>query len=118
MNFYEDMAATALSLLAEFGKSITLTRTTGASYDPVTGVTVPGTDASVTTTGLIKPYPDNLINGTRIMTGDKELVLSNEQTPTMDDKPVIDGKSWSVIGIKTIKPDDATPVVYFCQVRL
>jgi len=115
--FYADMAATALSLLTDFGKTITLTRTTGTTYDPVTGATVAGTDASVTTTGLIKPYPDKLIDGTRIQSGDRELVLSNEQTPTMDDKPNIDGQQWSIINIKTVKPDGATPVVYFAQVR-
>jgi len=115
--FYADMAATAKDLLTDFGKTITLTRTTGTTYDPVTGATVAGTDASVTTTGLIKPYPDKLIDGTRIQSGDRELVLSNEQTPTMDDKPNIDGQQWSIINIKTVKPDDATPVVFFCQVR-
>ena len=117
MAFYDDMAATALELLTEFGVTITLPRTTGGSIDPVTGSVIAGTDASVTTTGLIKPYPDNLIDGTRIMQGDRELVLSNEQDPLPTDTPTIGGENWSIVSIKTIKPDDATPVVYFCQVR-
>jgi hypothetical protein len=91
--FYDDMAATALELLAEFGQSVTLSRTTGGSIDPVTGAVTAGTDASVITTGLIKPYPDKMIDGTRILASDRELVLSNEQVPLSTDKPVIGGES-------------------------
>ena len=117
MSFYSDMAATALELLTEFGASVTLPRTTGGSIDPIDGYTVAGSDASVTTTGLLLPYKDSMIDGTRILSGDKELVLSNEQVPLPSDKPTIDGENWSIVSIKTIKPDALTPVVYFCQVR-
>lgn len=117
MAFYDDMAATALELLTEFGSAVTLPRTTGGSIDPVTGAVVSGSDATVTTTGMIKPYPDHLIDGTRIMRGDREMVLSNEREPLPTDTPTINGENWSIVGIKTVKPDDATPVVYFCQVR-
>ena len=117
-DFYTEMAETALELLTEFGKTVTLVRVTGDTFDPVTGAAVAGSDASVTTTGLIKPYNDSLIDGTRILSGDKELVLSNEQVPTQTDKVTIDGENWAIVNIKSIKPDDATPVVYFCQCRL
>jgi len=118
MTFYSRMAATALRLLTKFGKPVTLTRTSGGAYSPVTGPILAGTDASVTTTGLIKPYPNRLIDGTRIQSGDREIVLSSEHTPLMDDKPNIGGQVWNIINIKTVKPDDATPVVHFVQVRL
>lgn len=117
MAFYDDMAATALELLQEFGTTVTLPRTTGGSTDPITGEVTAGTDASVTTTGLIKPYPDRMIDGTRILQGDRELVLSNEHQPLPTDHPTIGGENWAIVGIKTVKPDGATPVVYFCQVR-
>jgi hypothetical protein len=117
MTFYADMAATALALLAEFGTTVTLPRTTGGSTDPVTGEVITGTDATVTTTGLIKPYPDRMIDGTRILQGDRELVLSNEQEPLPTDHPTIGGENWAIVGIRTVKPDGATPVVYFLQVR-
>jgi len=71
--FYAKMATTALSLLTKFGKSITLVRETGGTYDPVTGATVAGSDASVTTTGLIKPYPDSQVDGVRILSSDRML---------------------------------------------
>jgi len=67
MSFYADMAATAKGLLTEFGKSITLTRTTGEKYNAVSGLLIAGTDASVTTTGLIKPYPDSVVDGNQAL---------------------------------------------------
>lgn len=116
MSFYQDMADVALELLDEFGAAVTLQRTTGASVDPVTGEITSGTDASVVTTGLIKPYPDRMIDGTRILQGDRELVLSDEQTPVASDKIVVGGENWSIVNIKTISPA-GIPVCYFCQVR-
>lgn len=117
MSFYQNMAATSLRLLTKYGTSISLPRVTGGSVDPITGATVAGTDASVTTTGLLKTYPDSLIDGTRILQGDKVLILSNEQEPLPSDTPTVDGENWTIIRIRTIKPDDSTPVIYMVQVR-
>lgn len=114
---YSKPAATALRMLAKYGTTVTLSRKTGAKTDPVTGAVTAGTDASVTTTGLLKPYPDRMIDGTRILQGDRELVLSNEQEPLPTDHPTIGGENWAIVGIETIKPDGATPIVYFVQVR-
>jgi len=116
MSFYDDMAAVALELLDEFGQAITLPRTTGGSVDPITGIVTPGTDASVVTTGLLKPYPDAMIDGARILSSDRELVLSDEQVVNPTDKPLIDGEEWSIVNIKTINPA-GTVVCYFVQVR-
>lgn len=114
--FYAEMAATALELLREFGTSVTLKRTTGASTDPVTGVVTAGTADDQTTTGLLTPFPDRLIDGTRILASDRKLILSPEVRPLMTDKPVIGGQQWSIVQIDTIEPTD-TPVVYMVQVR-
>ena len=116
MSFYDDMASTALELLREFGQPVTLTRRIGNSIDPITGTVTAGTDASVVTTGLLKPYPDSLVDDSRVMQGDKELVLSNQYIPTMTDKPRINGEDWTIVNIKTINPS-GTPVCYFVQVR-
>lgn len=116
MSFYDDMATEALKLLTEFGMPITLPRATGRSTHPVTGVVTPGDDATVTTTGLLMPYPDGMVDGTRILDSDRELILSNEQTPLPTDKPTINGQNWMIVNIKTISPA-GTDVVYFCQVR-
>ena len=114
--FYTGLAATALRLLTKFGTTVTITRTTGQSIDPVTGVVTPGTTANLSTTGLLKKYPDDLMDGTRIMTGDRSLILSNEVEPLLTDNPVIGGESWSVVSIETVKPTSVA-LVYFVQVR-
>lgn len=113
---YAKMAATALKLLTKFGAPVTLFRETGGAINPVTGEETPGVDASVTTTGLLKPFPDRMIDGVRILVGDRELVLSSEQEPQPSDQPVIGGENWKIQGIKTISPA-GTPVVYFVHVR-
>jgi len=115
-DFYDEMAEMALELLTEFGAPVTLSRETGGSTDPITGVVTPGVDASVTTTGLIKPYPDKMADGVRILDSDRELVLTAEEEVFPGDKPVVDGEDWAIIRITTIKPA-GTAVVYFVQVR-
>lgn len=115
-SFYESLGDTALTLLVKFGQSITLSRETGGSVDPITGAVTAGTDASVITTGLIKPYPDAMIDGTRILDSDRELVLSNEYEPLPSDKPVIGGEEWAIVNITTISPS-GTDVIYKVQVR-
>jgi len=117
MSFYSKMAATALKLLTKFGASVTLKRVAGETFDPISGVTVAGTDSSVATTGVLRTYPDKVIDGTRIMSGDRELVLSNEQVPQLSDYAVINSEQWSIVTIRTVKPDSSTAVVYFVQVR-
>jgi len=116
--FYAGMAATALKLLTKFGAPVTLYRVTGEEEDPVTGDVIAGSDVSVITTGLIKPYADNMIGGSRILSSDRELILSSEHEPLPDDRPIVDGEKWSIIGKpKTVKPDGTTAVAYFVQVR-
>lgn len=116
MSFYSGMAATALSLLQKFGQTITLVRKTGDSVDPVTGAVTAGTDASVTTTGVLSKYPDKMIDGERVLVGDRRLILSNEQVPVTSDLVTIGGYDWSIIEIDTVSPA-GTDVIYICQVR-
>jgi len=115
-DFYDEMAAVALELLTEFGSDVTLYRETGATANPVTGAVVAGTDASVVSKGLLKPYPNSMIDGTRILVGDRMLVLSAENTPLPTDKPVIAGQKWAIVNITSINPA-GTPLVHFVQVR-
>lgn len=52
MAFYDDQAATAATLLAKYGKTFQLRRTTSGSYDPITGTTAPGTTQDLPTVGI------------------------------------------------------------------
>lgn len=114
---YPAVATKVITALVKYGFTVTLPRTTGGSIDPIDGYTIAGSDASVTTTGLLKSYKDSMIDGTRILNGDRELLLSNEQEPLPSDKPTIGGESWTIVNIETVKPDDNTVIAYRCQVR-
>lgn len=115
--FYTKLAATAKSLLVKFGTSITLVRTSSSYRDPLTGNEYTGSDASVITTGLVTPYPDSIVDNVKVLSSDRNLVLSSDHEPLPSDTPTIGGEQWSIVNIKTVKPDLATPVVYFVQVR-
>lgn len=119
MSFYTSIGSTALTLISKYGQAITLSRTTGATRNPVTGVESAGVDASVTTHGILRTYPDSMIDGTRVLASDRMLILTNEQTPQPTDKPIIGGQEWAIAGpdaIKTVSPA-GTDVIYFVQVR-
>lgn len=116
-NFYSDMAATASRLLAKFGAPVVLPRETGGSIDPITGEETPGTDDTQTTTGLLKKFPDKLIDGTRIQVGDRVLVLDASVEPLMTDRPTMNGQALGVPqSVETSNPT-GTPLVYLVHLR-
>ncbi len=116
---YSAISLKAEALITRFGAEVTLPRTTGGSGpDPVTGESAEGTDATVTTIGLLKPYPANLIDGSRILSTDRMLILTKAIEPLMTDTPQMNGSTLgSIVEIKTSKPTDTT-LVYFVQIRL
>ena len=114
--FYSQMADTASRLITQFGQSITIKRNTGGSVHPVTGVVTAGTTASLTAKGILKAYPDNLIDGTRITKSDRMLILDDSQVPVMTDKITVQSQDWNIEDITTSNPA-GVPLVYFVQVR-
>ena len=104
MSFYSDMAEVAVELLNEFGQSITLTRTTGGSINPVTGVVVPGADDSKQTFGVImpikRPFADGFINQTLISESNRQAILSPDVEPLITDR--ING--MEIVNIDEISP--------------
>lgn len=115
MTFYDDMAATALELLAEFGAPQTIQRVTTGAYDPATGSASVST-SNLITTGLARSYKAHMIDGTRIKAGDKEMVLSNEQAPQLPDKILVGAEPWSIVNIDEISPA-GTVIAYRVQIR-
>lgn len=116
MTFYTDMAAVANELLAEFGASVILLRTTPGTFDPVTGTESGATTAELTTTGIQKSYKADLVDGTRIQQGDKLYILDDTQVPDMTDQIKVGSEYWSIVNIDERSPAGTT-LVYFAQVR-
>lgn len=116
MSFYADMQATAARLIDQFGRDVVLVRESGGGIDPVTGAVTTGTDDSVTVRGIVRRYPNSLIDGTRIQATDREVVVEAKEQPLMTDRVRIDGKDYPVEEIQTTDPA-GTPLVYFVRVR-
>ena len=112
MTLYSDLANVAVELLTEFGQSITLTRTTGETTDPVSGAVFQGASADQLTTGVMKPYAKNLIDGNLIQVGDKEVVLSPTVAPLTTDRI----NDMQIVNITEINPA-GTVLIYKVQVR-
>ena len=113
---YAKMATTAARLLEKFGQTISVIRTTGETIDPITGAIVAGSDTTYSPKGLLRKYPNEVIDGTRIETGDRELIVDNTVEPALSDKVTVQGEQWTVVNVASINPA-GTAVVYFCQVR-
>jgi hypothetical protein len=116
MTLYSDLATTAKELLAEFGQVITISRKTGASQNPVTGITTAGTATDYLPKGILKQYKSHLIDGTRILATDRELVIDDTVEPLMTDTITIGGESWTPVMLGESNPA-GTPLVYKIQVR-
>ena len=115
MSLYDDLATTAAELISEFGMSVTITRDTRTT-DPVTGAVTGDAPTTYTPKGIVRRYDDRLIDGTRILASDRELVLDNTVEPIASDKLTIDGEQWDIVTISDANPA-GTPIVYFVQVR-
>ena len=114
--FYNNMAATAGKLLSKFGSTVTITRTTGRTDDPVTGVVVNGTTTTYSPKGILQSYRDDLVDGTRILSSDRLVVLDDTVEPLTSDKLTINSQLWNVVSITQSIPATIA-LVYFVQVR-
>lgn len=113
---YAELQAEASSLLAEYGRPMVLYRAGESVIDPVTDEEVAGPPVELPCMGIITRYQANLIDGSRIKSGDRKVILTAEQAPQMSDKLVIDGVSWVLVDIDTKQPAQ-TVLVYILQVR-
>jgi hypothetical protein len=116
---YQQVQAEVSEVLADLGAEVILPRTAD-SVDPVTGTVVPGTDATTTTLGILIPYPDELIDGTRILASDRMLISDNGQEILVTDTPIIGGASgdkYSVVEPMIIEPDGQTLIVNISRLR-
>jgi hypothetical protein len=116
---YDNIAAVADELLAEFGQSCSLGSVTDGTYDPETGEAAPASTPHPLTAALFD-YPQRFIDGTLIRTGDKR-VLASSVGLTVEPKPgdtLTDavGKVYQVIDAKATVPA-GTAVLWAIQVR-
>lgn len=118
MSFYTDIRATADALLLSKGAVVTFTQAVVSAYDPATGTATP-TLTDYPLTAVVFDYPDEQVNGSDIMTGDKRVLASAQNLaalPTPSDYITISGERHSIINIKRLAPAGVA-VLYTIQAR-
>jgi hypothetical protein len=115
---YAKTVDTARRLLGRFGQTIKIEREIGGEQDPVTGIITPGTLKTFSVLGVFENYDVKEIDGTRIQTNDRRLIVDGTVEPLMTDRIVAGGESLGVIvGITPIMPADKA-VIYMLQIRV
>jgi len=115
---YLDAQLTADQLIAEFGATVTLSTQAGASFDPITGAPVtPSSPVNITGTGVKIPYKVGEIDGTVIIMGDCQLLLSTRQTPLIGMVTTLGGELWRVVQANKSDYDTSTIVLWTLQMR-
>ena len=119
MAFYDEMAALALELIAEFGQPVTLRDIQPGEYDPDN----PGGGEVIieqAAQGILLDFTGlEFQSDSLIVRGDKKLkvaALGMAWKPKPLIKADVQGKTWTVINVKEINPA-GTPLLYELQVR-
>lgn len=121
MAFYDEMAAMALEMIAEFGQPVTIRSITVGEYDPDTGSTPPDTVIEQTAQGILVDFTgQEFQNNSLIKQGDKKLKIAAQGlawVPDLLNKVIAQGRTWSIVPpLKEINPA-GTPILYELQVR-
>lgn len=112
MSFYGDMSETVLDMLTEFGMPATLTRQTGGSFDPTTGVVTGSSTATYTVTVAqfdydLKDSGADYQKETEIRSGDKQILLAASGfavVPVQSDTITVAGTIYNIVNIKALSP--------------
>ncbi|MEH6483029.1 MULTISPECIES: hypothetical protein [Pseudomonas] len=123
---YVRMQATALRLIAKYGRIVPFSRNVDGEYDPGTGgvgETTEPEDATVVVLpasgGTVQAFDIKFDNGTLIETNIRALIIAAKDLawmPVPGDKATFDGETWTFIGCTPVNPA-GTPIVYKASVR-
>ena len=118
MSFYEDMRQVATDSITEFGQAVTLSRQAVGAYDPSTGTSVV-TPTTQTGKGVLLDYGTKDIDGTLILAGDKQLLLSATSitAPIVGDTATVNSTIYTIMNIKDLNPA-GTSVMLDCNLRV
>lgn len=116
MSFYSNLAATAKRLLDTYGQTVTINRTTGDSFNAVTGITTPGSPDNLTGSMAIFDYEVNLIDGINIQVGDMRGILESTNEPFINEVVTTADGNFNILKVKPLSPGGEV-VIYELQLR-
>lgn len=111
---YSGLKGTAETLIAKFGQTMYLMRSTATgSYNPTISTT------SYAATGVLTEYAIRERDGTLIRVNDKKAIISTESlaiVPNNEDKLKVGGVTHEIIDVSPLSPGGTT-LIYKMQVR-
>jgi hypothetical protein len=121
LSFYDEMAATTLDLITEFGQPVTIRAFAVGEYDPETGSAPPHTITEQTAQGILLDFTgQEFQSNSLIKQGDKKLKVAAQGldwAPDLLNKIIVQGRTWSIVPpLKEINPAGTT-ILYELQVR-
>lgn len=115
---YTGLAGTATTLIAKFGRDVTLTKKGATSTTP--GKPWEGGTATDTTSRTVKAVfeqnADSFKDDTRVRAADKVCLIDGTVKPEEGDKIADGGRTFEVIAANAIEPGD-TPLAYQVAMR-
>ena len=110
---YEPLRKVARNILAQFGKSVTVSREqSGGVYDPVSGTTSDGVTADISGVGVLLSYSPSDIDGTNILATDRKLYFSGPDLKVGD----LYG-AFRIHTVGRIDPDESGTILTIAQAR-
>lgn len=100
---YARLGGRAAAIIAKFGATGQWTDVRRGEYDPDTG-TSPDNSVTTDVTAAVFDYDSHNIDGTRILTGDKQVLLSGDVAGKPDDIFTWQGTAYRVISVKPLAP--------------
>jgi hypothetical protein len=83
--FYDRMAATVTRLLTQYGTAVNIVRP-ALNFDNTTNQPTSGGNTVIASTGVFREIARRLVDGTRIQSGDRELVMVPDVEVRMGDR--------------------------------
>jgi hypothetical protein len=102
---WDDLVVTSDEIVKEFGQSITIKTVNQGTYDPETSEII-NTVTDFITYGVIFDYGEKDVNGTTIVRGDKQLLITPVGLLTIDlnSTVVVQGTEYVITKIKQTNP--------------
>jgi hypothetical protein len=121
---YIENQSTALRMISEKGRAMTIERVLESTYDPDTSTTTEAAPVSIPVQGVVFPLSRGLrmAEGSSVQVGDQQLLLpavddaGNELVLHLDDHVDIGGKVYTIIDAALLSPG-GVPILWDCVIR-
>jgi len=117
-DFYQRRRAAVSRLLERYGTSLTLQHYQEGACDPASGEVAAAWSQRVLT-GLVRDYRQDQVDGSLVLSGDRELILAGEtetEPPRPGDRLVLAGETYTVVQVNTLEPGGLA-LLHRCQIR-